>query len=436
MTSFKVRPERRANGSTTYRVVAKVTDTTKKGGWREETMASRIASKREAEAIKRTLHAEAQLVRAGAVKVSPTVDDAIDAYLVKLAGRPAHDDVERYARLHIRPALGLVELDALERPAVQALKAAKLAEGADPQMVRHVLGMLRASINHALDTGTWKGINPAARPGMPKLKRKVKLTLSADEMRFVLPHVADVHRPFTALVFYELLRPGELRALKKQQLRMGQRAIAITRSGERDQTKTLDERLIPIPEAAVPWFEEALRRSGDSPFVFPYAQTHNAHRDRKMSEVLRHAMVEAARAGGPSSLVTGWTLCCRRQGCGYRLDVDAVPQDGERCSQPHPKDPTKPCGYLLWGIGHARRVRYYALRSSGTTALLDAGARLEHVSQWLGHSTPLITLRDYDNASVERLREAAAKHVPMTDPGKTRDTRGAPMGQMKQRGQR
>ena len=413
MTSAFVRARRRQDGATLYSVLVKELV---RGKWCNRTVASRIGSRREADRIKREVEAKQKEIRAGVSKDTPTVGALLDAYEHSLAGRPSLEGVQRVARLHLRPALEDVQIGNLTRPAVQELANERRAAGLGPQSLRHVVGTLRASINNALRTGLYDGHNVADKVALPRVTRTVKETLTLSEAAAVLAQIPETFRPFAATAIYAGLRPGELVGLRVENVDLCTRMLTIRQSHDRDVPKDGDERRVPIAGALVPFLEEALKHAKGGR-VFPADRGGNKAADRKTTRMLRAAMVRAA-ALGCDSLVTGWTMKCRR--CGHQEETETFIE--KACPL---------CRFALWPVGHPRFVRWYDLRHTSATLLVEAGVDPAVVSEVLGHHDPEFTMRTYVRLSADKLR-AGIDRVALPE---VTDKLGAPVVPMKRRTQ-
>lgn len=395
MSSVHVRKTTTAAGVVTYRVILR------RGGRgsTQLTVASGLTSLREANRIGREAKLAAEEARAGVFKEALTVGQALDAYELHLKGRSDAESVEARARLHLRPALAGIELAELKRARVQALADEKTQAGFSPQTVRHIVGALRAAWELAHRGDLVEGSNPAKGIVLPRVKKRVKHTLNGPELKVVIEELVTPWREAAALAAYLMVRPGELFALQKQDVDMDRRLVTVRRSWDRDQPKDGDERIVPIAELVMPFLERALKRSGASQLVLPAAGGGMMPRtnDTKLARKLRTAMIRAA-VKGHESLVTGWTMKCRRVRdgvhCHYEAEAARLEADA-RCPR---------CGFALWPAGHARPVRWYDLRHTGASYWIERGVTPVVVSAMLGHHDVELTMRTYVNLSADGLR--------------------------------
>ena len=415
MSSVFVRARKLVDGSVTYRVVHKVRVN---GEWRDRTLASGIESKREAERIRASAERAARESGAGIITTTPTVADLVVAYLVHIGSQPGHDNAERYARIHVLPRLGNIEIGNLKRGDVQALIDAKTDEGLAPQSVRHVLSVLRAAINHALRRSKWDGSNVATLVDLPRVARRVKEQLEPAEVPFVLQNVREKDRLFFATAVYTGLRPGELIALKWRNVDLERRIILVCASHQRDIPKDGDDRIVPIAQGIADELAKAYAaRTSDFVFPGPDGGMRPNSSDEHLSRKLRTAMSDAVANGGPTSLCLGWRGACR-----FCLGREVVPERTERCTT---------CGKRWTHIRPlARPVRFYDLRGTAGTLMVDAGMDAKIVSEILGHYDTEFSMRTYVRLRPESLRAGIDKMpVNLGNPASlgAADTLGAPV---------
>jgi integrase len=296
---------------------------------------------------------------------------------------------------HLEPLWELSEAELRPRLVKEAL--ARLLRPVGPlsaATVNKVRATGRRIIREALLNERWTSPNPF--DVVPRLRqtRPTYRTLSLSEVRRLLPCLRPDRRREVLAMLYLGLRPGELKALRREDLDLQAAIIHIRRSNGRDTTKTGKEREVPLPSALVPVLREALAHSPPScPLVFPGLGGKRQRADAKLARMLRAAL----RAAG---LVTGYGYVCRRRGCGYREERQA--QERAKCPQ---------CGFVLWVAGRALAVRYYDLRHSAATLHREAGADPLAIQLALGHSPKSLTdsiythlSRDYVRRELDKLR--------------------------------
>src|SRR5207245_3043027 len=197
-------------------------------------------------------------------------------------------------------------------------------------------------------------------------------------------------RAVFAAALYTGLRKGELFGLRKSDVDLDHRTITVRRSYDRETTKGGHADAIPIPEALVPFLEEALAAS-TSELVFPGPDGRMRSQEADPQKILRTAL---ARAG----LVEYWVHTCRR--CKRRGEPDSERHsDGELRSCPR-------CGMKLWPTAKVRPMRFHDLRHSTATLLLRERVDATRVQRLLRHPDVKTTTGTYGHLVVEDLRDA------------------------------
>lgn len=415
MTSFAVRKHTRKDGAVTYYVVRKEKRANGKG-WTNIVVESGIESEREALRIKKAAKKAWRDQKHGVTTHTPTVDATLDGYLASIASQSGHDNAERYARLHLRPALGAIEIGELTVDQVQAVIDTRKPL-MEPQSLHHIRGTLRAALNWAKAKKLVTGDNVASAVVLPRIKKKLKDTLEPEEAYAILRHgIAHEEAPLLAFSFFSGARPGELAALAPSDVKLSARLIRVTKSNDNDETKTGDERWLPIADPLVPYVEEALKHAKGG-LVFPPGRGGQRLADRKTSEMLRAAMVRTAALGHCPALVTSWTNKCRRSGCGFSEETALFVGD-KRCPR---------CNFILWPVGHARKIRYYDMRHTTATLLVEAGVEPAIVAAIIGHTDVNFTMETYVHLKPAKLVAAVNK----LSLGHVHDGRGQPVDNAK-----
>ena len=281
-----------------------------------------------------------------------------------------YKDHERNVRLHLKPAIGRVLLKDLTRMHVQRLLNAKSKEGYSPRTVRYVHTSLSKALTQAVD---WDLVpkNVASRVKLPKRKRKKRETLSAENVgAFFAAASKDRFAALYVLAVTSGLRPGELLALKWEDVDLEAGALSVRRSVSEDErgpviregTKTSGGRRLELLPVAV----EALKK----------------HRFRQNEERLRYRGL--------------WT----------ELDLVFPSTTGTimRRNNLHRRS-YKP---LLKRAG-LPDIRLYDLRHTFATLMFENREQLKLVSEMLGHVSVKQTADTYTHVSPTMHREAAMR---------------------------
>ncbi len=150
----------------------------------------------------------------------------------------------------------------------------------------------------------------------------------------------------------------------------------------------------------MPYLERALAAS-PCELVFPDDNGKPFERDTDLSPVLRRAM-------GVAGIATGWRHFCRKHHCGH---VEKAPDAEPRFC---PKHPTR----QLCVAPVVRPIRFYDLRHTTASLLLQAGVPLQAVQAIMRHRDPKLTMRVYGHLSPSYLR-GEVNRLPFALPSTT-----------------
>jgi len=279
-------------------------------------------------------------------------------------------DHERNVRLHLKPTIGRIRLKDLTRLHVQRLINQKVKEGYAPRTVRYAHTTLSKALTQAVD---WDLVprNAASRVKLPKQNRMKRETLSADNVvAFFAAASKDRFAALYVLAVTSGLRPGELLALKWENVDLEAGALSVRRSVSedeggpvmREETKTSGGRRLELLPVAV----EALKK----------------HRIRQNEERLRYrGLWTALDLVFPST--TGTIM---RRNNRHRRSYKPLLQ---RACQPD--------------------IRLYDLRHTFATLMFENREQLKLVSEMLGHASVKQTADTYTHVSPTMHREAAMR---------------------------
>jgi integrase len=279
-------------------------------------------------------------------------------------------DHERNVRLHLKPTIGRVLLKDLTRMHVQRLLNAKAKGGYSPRTVRYIHTTLSKALTQAVD---WDLVpkNAASRAKLPKQKRKKRETLSAENVgAFFAAASEDRFGALYVLAVTSGLRPGELLALKWEDVDLEAGAMFVRRSVSedegrpviREETKTSAGRRLELLPVAV----EALKK----------------HRLRQNEERLRYrGLWRDLGLIFPST--TGTIM--RRNNLHRRSYKPLL----KRAGLPD--------------------IRLYDLRHTFATLMFENKEQLKLVSEMLGHASVKQTADTYTHVSPTMHREAAMR---------------------------
>ena len=212
----------------------------------------------------------------------------------------------------------------------------------------------------------WGAVNPFSLVKRSKEEAPKPELLTLEELAAVQPRIPPQYLALFRLALHLGMRPGELFALRKDDVDWARGVVHVRASHERDETKTGKDRTVPILGAI----------AGDLRDVYDAAKGQllftrdgeRLRRDTKMARVLHTAMAKAGVG------IVGVTYKCRR--CGRVEHGGPPPLVDHRCD----------CGMRFWAVREVRAVRWYDLRHMCATFHHRAGADPTCVSLALGHS--------------------------------------------------
>jgi integrase len=302
---------------------------------------------------------------------SLTVGQFLDMWLDRIA-KPrvraqTYKGYEVNVRVHLKPAIGKIELAKLQAADVQDLIDRKVREGLAPKSIRYMHGILRNALNRAI---RWDYIqrNVAAHVDGPRIEQQEIQPFTREEaQRFLRAIKGDRLEALYTVALTMGLRQGEALGLRWTDVDLELGYIRVNRQLQRVHYKyelvepktARSRRHVAVPAAII----GALR----------------AHKERQDSE--RDA---ARRRWHDTNLVF-----CRPDG--YPLSGSVV---------------THRFQDLLAEAGLSRR-RFHDLRHSCATLLLAQGVSPRVVMDVLGHSQISLTMNTYAHVLPELRRDAA-----------------------------
>jgi excisionase family DNA binding protein len=213
---------------------------------------------------------------------------------------------ERHIR-HLAPLHGLREAELLPRKVEEVLVSLLRENGGklSPSTVAKVRVTGMQVVASAIKNRAWREKNPFELADRIKVHKPATWdTLSLDEARAMLSQFRRPRWRKAVTMLLIGLRPGEMQALRKEDVDLARGRIIIRRSKERNTTKTGRNRVVAIPAQLAPVLQEAIRLS-PCDNVFPDLYGDMRPTDRRASKVLRAAL---ARAGCPRPEFTWYGL--------------------------------------------------------------------------------------------------------------------------------
>lgn len=293
-----------------------------------------------------------------------TVGEYLTSWLDSAAHGLAPRTLTRY-RSHVThsliPALGHIRLAKLSAQSIQALYAAKLADGVAPGTIRQMHAVLRRALGEAAQMDLVPR-NVATLVKVPRALRHEMRVLSPDEARTLLAAVEDDRLEALYVVALTTgMRLGELLALRWVDVDLHTQAPALH-------------------------VQATLRFRNAETYFFDPPKTPQSRRRIGLSATATEALRRHRARQNEERLVAGaaWRddnlVFCTPFGraiCGNHLSGRDFPALLARANLP--------------------RIRFHDLRHSCATLLLRRGIHPKVVSELLGHSTVTMTLDRYSH---------------------------------------
>lgn len=300
--------------------------------------------------------------------------------------------IEARFRLHILPHFGDWPLHTIRPADVDRLMVAKLKEGLAPQTVKHLRNHLSALFTFAIKKEKCFGGENPVRESEPIAVPEAPVTfLEREHVLAIINTVPRARRNMFALAVYTGARAGELKGMQLASVDMRRRALSVWRSNTRDLTKSKHQRMLPVPQEAMPYLEEQVdiaRRAG-SEWLFPAADGGQIPESTKFSRLLRTAVVKVG-------LVEAYEHRCvtrgKRRGCGNRVRSGSKARlSCAKCGRPQ-----------MWPRAIPMRVSFKSLRATFATHLYDITSDMRLVQELLGHED-IATTEKYVGRMASRL---------------------------------
>jgi len=302
-----------------------------------------------------------------------TVGKFLDQWMIEVVQpsvRPwTYRGYDVHVRLHIKPALGNLALEAVSPRHVQALLNQKLAEGLAPKTVRYIRGTLRTAFKQATRWGLIVR-NPVDAVDGPKVERFEIRPFTPDEARQFLSAIRGERLESLYSVALTMgLRQGEALGLRWQDVDLDLGNLRINKQLQRINGK------FQLVEPKTPRSRRTLALPGS--IVVGLRE----HRNRQLKE-----RVVAGERWEASDLVFTTET-------GRPLDGTVVSHHFHR---------------QLDRAGIMQR-RFHDLRHSCATLLLVQGVSPRVVMDVLGHSQIALTMNTYTHVLPQLRREAAER---------------------------
>lgn len=281
-------------------------------------------------------------------------------------------------RLHIKPVLGSIKLEALDTHTIQRfynqlMVGANGAPGLSPKSVKNIHGVLHHALNQAVANGLLRS-NPADACILPRVEKKELKPLDEDEIsKFLVAIQGSTYEDIFLVTLFTGLREGEVLGLTWDCVDFERGILLINKQIQLHQEKGMKAYALVSPKngksrtvAAAPSVIERLK-----------------HR--------RAAQAEQQLLAGPL-----WDN-----------------PDNLVFTDPSGKHLTKPTVYRAFkkavaSIGRPD-ARFHDLRHSYAVAALRSGDDVKTVQSNLGHATAAFTLDVYGHVTDKMKQESAAR---------------------------
>jgi integrase len=200
------------------------------------------------------LHAEsAKTVRDAAAELTAGMESGT---IRNRSGDPYKPSVirgyELSLRLHVLPDLGAIKLSKLRRRDVQALADRLLVAGQDPSTLRNSLKPLRVIYRRAIRAGD-VSINPCANLDLPAVRGRRDRIVSRDQAAELIAALRPDDHALWGTAFYAGLRLGELRALRWSDVDLAAGVIRVERAMDQkgatiEPKSAAGVRAVPVPK--------------------------------------------------------------------------------------------------------------------------------------------------------------------------------------------
>lgn len=281
-------------------------------------------------------------------------------------------DYKRHVRNHIAPEIGRVKLAKLSPAHAQALYRKKLDSGLSPRTVNYIHATLHKALGQAVK---WRLVpyNVTDATVRPRQERRETMALTLDQVHAFLDAARKAEDRFEALyvtAVFTGMRPGELLALRWTDL-------------------VLDG---PEPEARV---RRSLSSDEHGSYAFKRTKTEKGRSVSLMPEVVEALRAHRKRQNEERLRYSGlW----RDQGLVFPSKI-GTPMDWRRLSRRNYKR-------LRLAAGLPETTRFYDLRHTFATLMLEQGENPKIVQEILGHSQITHTMDTYSHVTPNMQRAA------------------------------
>lgn len=329
----------------------------------------------------------------GAPSLGPTFATLAEEWLESIRPRRVEPRNEERAIAHLAALRAETEATLTAAKVEDAIDAVRQREGFGGVYLNKLRSAGKLTVRYAQKRGLWLRPNPFELADRQKENGRDYELLSLADLDAVQRHLPRRRRGLFRVAVHLGLRPGELFALRVEDVDLESGVVRVRRSHGRDSTKTGRSRVVPIVDAVRDDLRRAVSAS-KSDLVFPAADGRRQHLHTKLTRLLRTAMASAG-----VGVVGALYWCPRPRLCGWREYVPGTvaPRRCPRCR--------RRCLYRV----RVRPVRWYDLRHSCATLHHQAGADALCVALALGHAIRGTTQAVYTHPAVDVMRRELSR---------------------------
>ena len=304
-----------------------------------------------------------------------TLGEWLDTWTSTYLGNLKPRTVEIYdtaIRIHIKPALGAIRLDALDAQAIQTFyNMLTESKHLAPKYVKNIHGILHKALQQAVLVGHLR-FNPADACVIPRIEKKELLPLDDNDIAAFLRHIkGDPFEILLTVTLFTGMREGEVMALTWDCVDFDRGTITINKQIQRYREGKGVYRIVPTKNGKVRVLAPA-----DSVMALLKRQQEQQEQQRKA----------AGSAWENSNLVFADAL-------GHHLTNSIVYRHFKRAAI---------------AIGRPD-ARFHDLRHSYAVAAIKSGDDIKTVQGNLGHATASFTLDVYGHVTEQMKRSSATR---------------------------
>jgi len=311
------------------------------------------------------------------MSVSEWLDIWSDTYLIGVKPRTVQiykSDI----RLHIKPALGAIRLEALSTHMIQNFYNSLIKGDSDkPPLSAKTVKTIHGVFHHALKQAVANGLirfNPAEACILPRIEKKELKPLDEQEItKFLKAIKSHRYEDLYLVTLFSGLREGEVMGLTWDCVDLNRGILLINKQLQLHQEKGIDAYKLVTPKNG----------RSRTVFVAPTVITHLKH---QRSVQAQHHLIAGSAWNNPDSLVFTDEL-------GGHLTKSSVYRAFKT---------------IVKSIGRPD-ARFHDLRHSYAVAAIRSGDDIKTVQNNLGHATAAFTLDVYGHVTNKMKEESAAR---------------------------